>query len=275
MPFDMARRRGQVVVLEAEEDCQFVTERQASSSHRYSTETVGRRDDLPEMEVVEPHVIDLSDDDVVDLTMDESDIKRSLLKQGEYALASLCISADVISRGSFIEVHSIKLGSYHINFVLVKVIVRNYDGHTILRGIPYTRTRNLTSKLQKKLNEVCEIIHLDQDGSLHDPGFVDVSIECLIKVRQVIMTNALWPAHSHSQFGEIRDQDERRRALEAMGTLVCRWRFTIISVSQGRKSKPVEEVLSRLHASEVEPQYRVGEQDLCTSWRGGRVLGGS
>lgn len=271
----MARPHSQVVTLLEEEDVELITERPASFRRRFSTETVGREDYLPEIEIAEPHIIDLLDDEVVDLTIDESEIQRCLLKKGEYALASLRVSADIISRDTFIEVHSTNLGSYHINFILVKAIVRDSDGHTILRGIPYTRTRNLTSKLPRKLNEICQIIHLDQNKSPHDPGFVDVSLQSVVKVRKVITTNASWPAHSRSQFGDIRDQDERRRALEALGTLVCRWRFTIISVSQGRKSKPVEEVLSRLRASDVELPYRVSEQDLCTNWRGGRVLGGS
>lgn len=250
-------------------DVEFLTERNVLFNRPRLTATFGR-DIGTRREIVE-----IPDEEVVDLTIDGSEIQRSPLKEGEYALASLRVSSDVIRPNSFIQVHSTTLGSYKINFILVKVIARDYQGNTIIRGIPFTRTRNMTNKLSKKLNEVCKVIHLEQGGSANDPGLVDVKIESVVKVRELTMTNTMWPEHSQAQFSDIRDQDERRRAIEAMGTLVCRWQFTIISVTQGRQSKPVEEVISRITEDEVKPQHLATPQALSASWRGGRVLGGS
>ena len=245
---------------EVEPEIELITTRpRTDRNNRSRSCTLGRNDDEPFQEI--------TPDEVVDLTIDDSSTSRQRLGAGEFALASWRLDHDIIRPEDCIEVRDITLGAYDIHFIIVKIIARERTGDITLRGIPLTRTRGLVGKLPKKPNEVCRILHLDHGGSDQIPAFVDVPTKSAIKKRSLIMTNALYPEHC---------SQDSILAKEAHGTLVCRWSFKIFSVTQGNKSKPIEEVLERIHASEVHQiQYRKSDENLSYQWRGGRILGGS
>lgn len=261
------------------DEVQLITSRPRLPHRRASTETLGRSDEEPE------DIIDLSDDDVIDdiidLTVDDSHIQERPLSDGAYAIASVRASSELIVPGKFIEVHSMTIFNYIINFILVKTIIRDRQGKTVIRGVPFTRNKNLTkdkalsSKLPKKLNEVCEILAIDQQGSPDSPALVEAPIEAFVKVRKLTKTNVMWQPYSHDQFDGIRDPKERDRAIEALGMLFCRWQFTIVFVTQRNAMKPVEEILRRFHENEVEPACRVRDEKTRADWRGDEKASGS
>lgn len=256
------------------DDVQIITARPRPLVRRASTETIGRDDDEDHDDGPDEN-IEIADDEIIDLTIDDSEIRRSPLREGDHALARIRQSGDVITPGCFVEVHLMKFFKYTINFVLVKAIIRDGQGNTILRGIPYTRARNLDSKLPKKLNEVCEILHFDQEGSPDEYTLFDAPLEAFVKTRRMIKTNIVWTPQPHPEFRDIRDHEERKRVVEALGTLFCRWQFTIISVTQRNVVKPVEEVLRRYAESEIELQHRENDGDIRATWRSERMVDGS
>lgn len=251
------------------DDVQIITARPRPLARRASTETIGRDEDDNHDDGLDENV-EIEDDEIIDLTIDDSEIRRSPLREGDYALARIRLSGDVITPGCFVEVHLMKFFGYTINFVLVKAIIRDGQGNTILRGIPYTRSRNLDSKLPKKLNEVCEILHFDQEGSPDDYTLFDAPVEAFVKLRRMVKTNVVWIPQPHPEFRDIRDHEERKRVVEALGTLFCRWQFTIISVTQRKVVKPVEEVLRRYTESEIELQHQEKDGDIRAAWRNER-----
>lgn len=271
----------QADIIFLEDEIQWLTEiptfSRARSLSSASTCTIGRNEVSVPIESANEEI------GVIDLTIDESEIQRHLLREGEHALASDQIHSDIVWPENFIEVTGVSLGKCKIDFVLVKVIARDAAGQITIRGLPFVRNRNISSrnvsnKLPKKLNEICQILLFDQsDTGELSPAMVDVHINSVVKARSLIVTNALWPKHATTgQFASIQDVDERRRAIEAIGTLVCRWIFKIKSVNQNRQSKPAEEILVRIHETEVpDAQYRVTQRSLRNQWRGGRKLGGS
>lgn len=253
-------------------EIELITERPRTNpnnrSRSSSTCTLGRYDEGSFQEI--------APDEVVDLTIDDSSTSHQTLRGGEYALASWRAGHDIIRPEDCIEVRGISLGIYDIHFVVVKIIARAHTGNITLRGIPLTRTRGLAGKLPKKPNEVCRILHLDNGDNDQIPALVEVPTKSVIKKRSLIVTNALYPEYCCQDFRSMRDDSERNQAKELHGTLVCRWSFKIFSVKQRTKSKPVEEVLERIHVSEVhQVQYRKSDESLSYQWRGGRILGGS
>jgi DNA (cytosine-5)-methyltransferase 1 len=256
------------------DDVQIITARPRPPVRRASTETIGRNEDGDHDNGLDEN-IEIAEDEIIDLTVDDSDIRRSPLREGDYTVAQIRPSGETITPGCFVEVHLMKFFKYTINFLLVKAIIRDGQGNAILRGIPYTRARNLDSKLPKKLNEVCEILHFDYQGSADDYTLFDAPVEAFVKVRRVIKTNIVWIPQPHPEFRDIRDHEERKRVVEALGTLFCRWQFTIISVTQRNVVKPVEEVLRRYTESEIELQHRENDGDIRAAWRNERMMDGN
>lgn len=251
-----------------DDDVQYITERPPSRRPRSlssaSTCTLGRGDERTFDEITV--------EEVVDLTIDDTLTSRQPLEAGELALASLRLAEEILQPNDCIEVREVSIGSYNVDFITIKIIARERSGKITIRGTPLTRNRGLANKLPKKLNEVCQILHMTDDNR---PALVSISTNLVVKKRTIIFTNAQWPKHCSTQFGSL-PGEQRRLANESLGILVCRWSFKIYSVTQGRKSKPVEEVLERIHAEEVtDPQYRESPENLCFQWRGGRALGGS
>ncbi|PNY22688.1 Modification methylase HphIA [Tolypocladium capitatum] len=225
------------------------------------------------------------DDDVIDLTEDSDTTGNYELRDGELALEQLRIRGQPFTRGDIIELkpESTFVGMYPVDFLEVKAVLRNRTGEAKLRGVPLTRTRNMGGKLPKKLNEVCAILHINRgewETTDDNPICFDVSPDSVVKKRRLVVTNAVYPeycsprtAYANAQAG---DRERQRRRAERRGVLVCRWRHKIYLIVQGRKTRPLEEVLERIPASDAsDPRYRISDEALCNRWRGGRVKGGS
>ena len=213
----------------------------------------------------------------MDLTIEDSLPSHQSLQVGEWALAHLRTANGTIRPGDLVEVRNIKIGTYRVGFVLVKIIASSRTGEGVIRGEPFLRCDQLGGKLPIRLNEICRITLLDQnDDNNASPALVEVPLASLVKKREFFTTNAVLPTHGCEDYASIRDEDLRQRTAEEFGRLVHRWNFTIYSVTHGRASKPVEEVLERVCAEEVtESRYRELDDRLCSQWRGGRIVGGS
>ncbi|KAK8022933.1 S-adenosyl-L-methionine-dependent methyltransferase [Apiospora marii] len=208
-------------------------------------------------------VVDLDDDDdeqvlhevemVIDLTGDDDDQHPNPnpalfpnLHQGESHIKH---NGFHIHIGAYVEVITIQ-DSCKAQFLKVTAI-----GGGFIRGLPLTRVRRLDGQLPKKLNEVCLII----DTAHGDPrteeeqATIDVPLQYVLKPRDLVYTNAHYPAHKYRLVG-----GEDVVQAEDNGRLVCRW-----------KPPPTEFALLHLSAEDVpEPEYRVSDRKRFNDWRG-------
>jgi DNA (cytosine-5)-methyltransferase 1 len=231
----------------------------ASSSH-----TLGREEESPAVGLLENEVVDLTEDDGLGSYQDPGPPRPSINT-----------SAGMILHGDLVEISERQMGSYQINFILVKSI-ETIQGQAIIRGIPLIRTVALLGALPKKLNELCMVLHRQVDNCriVQAPLLMDVNPHLILRKRKLVVTNAIWPLynpHTTSRH-DIRRLDRIRH----YGSLICRWKMTIVSNQQGCQTKPEEEILERIQWSEViDPSYRVSNDILRNQWRGGRIKGGS
>lgn len=204
--------------------------------------------------------------------------------QSQVSTDTLPLHQRNIQIGDVIEVKGTTLGDYRVDFIQVKHISRNTSSGLKFRGVPFTRTRNLMGQLPKKLNEVCMLLHFRQeDGRTPDdfPLLADVKENNVVRKRNIIMTNSMFPEHSalHGLQRQSSSRDQNSpvtRHVEQSGNLFCRWKWTIFFLADRQTLKREEEFFQRLTAGEViQRKYRVSEDALSNRWRGGRVKGGS
>ncbi|OAA42752.1 C-5 cytosine methyltransferase [Metarhizium rileyi] len=182
--------------------------------------------------------------------------------------------------GDVIEVKNTMTGCYRVDFIQVKHVSRLTLSGPIFRGVPFTRTRNMHGRLPKKLNEVCMMLHFQsQDGCAPDDFalLIDVKEIHIVRKRNLIITNAIYPEHSvlHGRQPPLRETRAIKRHIEQSGNLSCRWKWIIYLRNHGIP-RIEEEAFERISAEEVlERQFLVHEDALCNRWRGGRIRGGS
>ncbi|RDA90664.1 hypothetical protein CP533_6826 [Ophiocordyceps camponoti-saundersi (nom. inval.)] len=208
----------------------------------------------------------------VDLTVDDS----HELQDGEIALVRLVIRDQVFQEGDFVEVRNTKLSSFVVEFIQVKGVIENRQRKRFLRGLPFTRTKNVENQLSRKLNEICM---LHYKSTAIETVLVSVSEDLVIGKREMIMTNCPWP-----KFSEIlqlpnatQDKHQRqRRRLERRGRLVCRWTAKFDFILQGSTMKVYEKALVALRSTDVsDSRHRIEDWKLRNRWRGSCVKGGS
>lgn len=267
-------------------EVQFLTSRTAASrdwSRASSSATLGREsDDGEEEQTGVEELVELFDEEVIDLTEQDLGIgANSLLREGELSIERYRepSSGTTLTRGDFIEVHDVQLGTYEIDFVQIQIIARGRNGDYNIRGVPFVRTRKLQGQVQKKVNEICMILHVQRQNDGNELLAIPVSVPStsIVKKRDIIFTNSIYPEHCCTGNHALSENLRQRRA-EQNGSLVCRWKFTIYFTmhNRSRATRPEEEVLERVQLDEIPmPKYRVSNETLCNRWRGGRIKGGS
>ncbi|RCI13794.1 hypothetical protein L249_8283 [Ophiocordyceps polyrhachis-furcata BCC 54312] len=209
--------------------------------------------------------------EAIDLTLEDSDG----LQHGELALVRVVIRGQAFQQGNFVEVRNTKLGTHIVDFIQVKVVLKGPEGKRILRGTPFTRTRNLAGELPKKLNEICMLHYTNISaglGAVMEPSLVSVAEDFIVGKRKMIVTNAPWPEFNPSSG----DNQMRHGRHERLGLLVCRWNAKVGFVMKGRKMKPVERAMEMMRSTEVlDVRYRIQDWKLRNRWRGSYVQGGS
>lgn len=190
------------------------------------------------------------------------------LEAHQTRLNSCVIKGETVEEGVLVELRPVGdfTGTLYdkVEFLEIRQLFTD-GGKTVLRGVPYIRTRNMNALLIRKRNEVCRFIQNDESEDADDDyGLVDVGPEDVVGRRSFIITNAQYP--------EFRD-------LANDNLLVCRWQFTITyacaadRVSETR-AKAYE--MRHLRASDVPKlRYRRADGDNITAWRGGKIPGGS
>ncbi|ROW10471.1 hypothetical protein VMCG_02026 [Cytospora schulzeri] len=114
---------------------------------------------------------------------------------------------------------------YEIKFVEIKsVYVHKETADIVVRGLPYTRTRNLLGRLPRKQNEVCLILEIDDDDERPEEiqALITIGPETILRTRTLIKTNKAFPA---CRFDEVAYPTKTAREEEA--PLTCRWKMRV------------------------------------------------
>ena len=118
-------------------------------------------------------------------------------------------------------------------------------------------------------NEVVEIHNIDEENleMRTTQAAIEINIREVICGRKLQWTNTLHPAHKYDRQAFRNGQEA-----EKSGILTCRWKM----VSTYKKRKLQQRTLVKLRAHEVlDSTLRIHDDHLLSTWRGGKVRGGS
>lgn len=157
-------------------------------------------------------------------------------------------------------------------FVEIKAIwiAKNNNQSVILRGLPYTRNHNLFGRLEKKKNEVCQILEVDDDDNRpeEEQSLVEIKPEQVLKTRTLIMTNKLFPQDGKPRFDPAFNTWEK---VANFAPLTCRWKMRMESkdAAQRKAGRAYGGSLIRLAENDVlKDKHRVSDNKLREDWRG-------
>ncbi|KAL8729440.1 MAG: hypothetical protein Q9181_004997 [Wetmoreana brouardii] len=177
-----------------------------------------------------------------------------------------------------------EIPSYN-SFMRIREIVEDTRNQTVtLRGWLFERTKYLNGMLDKKLNEVCWILHEDEgdDRDIKVQAMVTISVTDVIRRRKIRLTNQHWPRLSY--FDDLNGTEDSKDVIHDERLLVCRWKY--IHFYRGVDQRVLKywserrlEVLSKADCDKRdgangEPCALEATQ-LRQSWRGETILGGS
>jgi DNA (cytosine-5)-methyltransferase 1 len=134
---------------------------------------------------------------------------------------------------------------------------------------------DLNGMLEKKLNEVCICyeVYLDDPQESQEQGAVEVSIDQVIKIRNVRFTNQSFPHCRNIKVSDYVDQAEA----EAEGGLTVQWKSTCTYASAADRHQNVykERTSEHIRANETTGQFAISDATRRFEWRGETVRGGA
>ncbi|CAG7562302.1 unnamed protein product [Fusarium equiseti] len=195
-------------------------------------ELPGRRRRLSSCTLDDDH--NVGGEESIDLTLDAPVF--GFLRQGELPLERIRIQNTTVQASSFIQVRRFSSGKYHVDYVLVKAVIRCQLTNTVkIRGTPFIRARSACAKLPKKKNELCMLIYLDEGKS---EEYVDIAPADVIQ-------------------------------------LCCLIKLEVCFTGQGSRRRQTEEAFIHIHSTEAQTQFKVCDEVLRNRWRGDTTRGGS
>ena len=242
------------------------------------------------------------DDDFVDgedlalwMTQDaEDEMRRSFGASAKSKAATSRRSSTVIPRNLPITSPFVSLATFTHNSIILaaKVCVELQDKdflrivHIIqdtsssavsLQGWKFRRTREMNGVIDRKLNEICWILHIDDD----DPrdaklqGMETVPVCEVVKRRHIRLTNQSFPALSWRED----DRKELPETIENDRVLVCRFKYLCVYADAKARASYTwcEKGFYRLREDECDqrPDNKMTDKDIRNLWRGSTVPGGA
>lgn len=163
--------------------------------------------------------------------------------------------------------------SWSVQFMEVKEIwhPRTSAQEVILRGLPYSRNRHLLARLERKLNEVCQVLEVDSDDQRPDErqSMIHVGLRQILTKRVLNKTNASFPKFRYGS--EPQWPSQPRAIREDEGPLTCRWKMRIEYRNQRFRDslKAYEGALVRLSEADIQDRrFLVSDRMLRQRWHG-------
>ncbi|KAL9580101.1 MAG: hypothetical protein Q9212_004691 [Teloschistes hypoglaucus] len=173
----------------------------------------------------------------------------------------------------------------HNNFLKIVDIIQDTEKKIVtLRGWLFTRTQYLNGILEKKKNELCWVLHVDEDDprDMKIQGMETVSVDDVVKRRKIRLTNQPWPKLSYRDDEDgLEDSDH---TIRNQRVLACRFMYVCFYVSEERRNANSwsERVLQRLRAEDCDEwpgpngePCALADTELRKQWRGNTELGGA
>lgn len=179
----------------------------------------------------------------------------------------------VLKEGQVVALsEDVRVGRYPIDFIEITQIHQHRikNAFVLLRGTPYTRTRNMDGRLAPYKSEVCRVIEVETDD--HRPvveqSAVEVSLDMIEPSPRVLhKTNKPFP---ECRFDPAVFHTEEER--EHLAPLTCRWEQRMLYPDRRyrRHQRPVDgESLRHLMEHDVPRQrHRASDAKRLVAWRG-------
>ena len=158
---------------------------------------------------------------------------------------------------------------------IVHIVSDSTQAEVTLRGFIFRRTREMNGLLNRLLNEVCWILHVDEDDS-RDPltqGVETRAVSEVIRRRAIRLTNRPFPELSFRE-----DSKDTQEVVMSQRVLVCRFKYLCFYANAKARMAYTwsEKGLHRLREEECDKRADndVKDEDLRRVWRGETVPGG-
>ena len=160
---------------------------------------------------------------------------------------------------------------------IVHIIQDTSTSSVTLRGWKFRRTRELNGVIDRKLNEVCWILHVDEDDprDVKLQGMETVPVHNVVKRRRIRLTNQSFPALSWRED----ENKESPETVENDRVLVCRFKYLCFYPNAKARAAYAwhEKGFHRLREDECDQRSdnNTKDEELRKIWRGHTVPGGS
>lgn len=234
-------------------------------------------DDFDFIEIIERDEAEVDEQEqrVIDLTT-EDDVAPSLSKlkpprASRHPQAVYCADGIDLRLGDLVELRE-AIGPFRVQFLEIKEIWA-HDGTSemTLHGIPYTRARNLSGRLETKRNELCEIMEIV--NSAREPeeeqALFKIVASQILTVRDFNKTNAMYPLRrfGNNTMWTMRSSVEK----EEQAPLTCRWKMRAEYADPQHRKAVRAYGIAFTHLSEDEvfdPLYRIHDSGKLKRWLG-------
>ncbi|KAI4173489.1 MAG: hypothetical protein LQ348_006566, partial [Seirophora lacunosa] len=173
----------------------------------------------------------------------------------------------------------------HNSFMRILDIIRDRRSQAItLRGWVFQRAQYLDGILEKKRNEVCWVMHVDEDDcrETQEQSMETIPVEIVVRCRHIRLTNQPFPKLSfREEKGILEDSEDTIRNER---TLVCRFMYICYYVSAEHRETNhwSERSLQRLRLADCDNQVgltgepcAMNDKELRRAWRGQTIPGGA
>ncbi|KAA6413816.1 MAG: hypothetical protein FRX48_02178 [Lasallia pustulata] len=162
------------------------------------------------------------------------------------------------------------------DFMRIVHIVRDDSTSAVsLRGLMFQRTREMNGVLKKALNEVCWVLHVDEDdGREHRiQAMGEIPVGDVVKRRAIKLTNQPFPALSF----RTDLMNETEEAVSRTRVLVCRWKYVCYYANAEARDRNAygQRVIERIRMGESDIHCAVEDEQLRCDWRGDTIKGGA
>ncbi|KAI4112806.1 MAG: hypothetical protein LQ345_006099, partial [Seirophora villosa] len=173
----------------------------------------------------------------------------------------------------------------HNSFMRIVDIIQDRRSRAItLRGWVFQRAQYLGGILEKKRNEICWVMHVDEDDrrDTQTQSMETVPVEIVVRCRDIRLTNQPFPELSfREEEGILEDSED---AIRSERTLVCRFMYICyyVTAEQRETNHWSERSIQRLRLADCD--NRVGttgepcamnDKELRRAWRGQTIPGGA
>ncbi|CAI4211093.1 unnamed protein product [Parascedosporium putredinis] len=203
-----------VEVLEVSRRLWELRQTRGQSLPRPAVINVDDEDDIIELEcLVENEIFDLTQDDEVGGLDASPAVRRNQeISAVGHRLSRVTWNGMSLKEGVVVQINFQPSHPLRYRYLKIKCIYQPKDsqpGQTIVRGVPYIKSRHMGGLLKWRRREVAAVYDVDRDDP-RDPdvqALIEVPVSEVTATRRLITTNAPYPDHSES------------------GVLVCRWTY--------------------------------------------------